>query len=656
MEHLVKSDDIYRLHFVSSPCISAKGDTFIYVKKYADKNKNTYYSNLNMLVKGSKHPINLTHGETVDTSPVLHPDGRNLFFLRHVEGRTELRQIYLKGGESKLRFTFPHGDCLKMSLSPDGKYFSFLFAEKKEIIPVKDGKSKEPVCREIDNLFYRLDGHGFRDENSAQIYLMKSTGSSFKKLTDAPYDVSHFSWSPDSQRIVYTSIDQENPEVHLEEDDIFITDIKNQKVVKLTKQAGPVSWVVFTPDNENLIFSGHFNPNHSWGADNSAIHHLNLKDGIITALSDSLDRTTDMLTLGDITPSFVEQSPVFSGDIMYFTISKNGANPLMSLNLKSGEIDTVLEGKECVVDYCASQSADKFMLHMARPDKPDEMWLFENSDTKKLTRITFENDKYMEKIESPIPEEVMIPVDDVSIQAFILYPPEFDADKTYPLILNIHGGPRTQYGFTWFHEMQVFAARGYVVLYTNPRGSQGFGKEFADAITGKWGEPAMTDVMAAVDFVVERGYIDENRLYVTGGSYGGYLTNWIVGQTKRFRAAATQRSISDLGTFFGTSDIGWDLLNEFKTYPWIDPEPYEKWSPLTYINNMETPLLFIHSENDLRCPMEQAERLYAPLKYMGKDVKFARFPESSHGLSRSGRPDRRIKRLDLILEWFDSHA
>jgi dipeptidyl aminopeptidase/acylaminoacyl peptidase len=244
---------------------------------------------------------------------------------------------------------------------------------------------------------------------------------------------------------------------------------------------------------------------------------------------------------------------------------------------------------------------------------------------------------------------------DVRIDAFLQFPPDFNESRSYPLLLNIHGGPRTQYGYTWFHEMQFLAANGYVVAYSNPRGSQGYGKDFADAITGKWGQPAFDDVMAVVDELAKRPYIDSKRLYVTGGSYGGYLTNWIVSQTDRFRAALAQRSISDLGTFFGTSDIGWDLINEFGGTPWETPENYAKWSPLNYLKNITTPLMLIHSENDLRCPMEQAERLFAPLKYMGRDVRLVRFPESSHGLSRGGRPDRRVKRLELILEWFDQH-
>ena len=362
-----------------------------------------------------------------------------------------------------------------------------------------------------------------------------------------------------------------------------------------------------------------------------------------------------MLTLGDITPSFTPQSPVIAGDTMMFSISFEGANPFYSLNLLTGELESVLEGRECVIAYSASAEGKQIAVHIAQMERPDEIWCLSLNEEKRLSRMSFTNDKYLEKLDFKVAETMTVEVKNANIQAWIQLPPNFDKQKKYPLILNIHGGPRTQYGYTWFHEMQVFSAKEYVVVYSNPRGSQGYGKAFADAITGSWGQPAYDDVMAVVDTMLKKEYINPKRLYVTGGSYGGYMTNWIISQTTRFRAAVAQRSISDLGTFFGTSDIGWDLVNEFKGTPWDVPELYAKWSPLTYLKNIETPLMLIHSENDLRCPMEQAERLYAPLKYMEKDVQLVRFPESSHGLSRGGRPDRRIKRLDLILEWFDAH-
>jgi acylaminoacyl-peptidase len=657
MKKNVKSEDIYRLIFVSEPQMSPKGDRIIYVKKRSDKKDQCYYSNLQSIHVQSKNDHLFTEeGKHQDMMPRINPNGKQVVFLRIKDGVPELRGISMYGGESRKLADFPNGDIRNIRYSPDGRQIAVLFSKRKEEIPYEKDKPKEPVCRDINRLYYRLDGHGFIDEEPAGIYLLRSSGGTPKKLTDCAFDITSFAWSGDGQTIAYTTIDHAEPELHMEEEDIFLLNIADGKTTKLIKPAGPVGFLRFSPDDRILYFSGHFNPNYSWGADNMDIHALDLNSGKIKNLTEKLDRTTDMLTLGDITPSFVPQYPVISDGLMYFTVSSKGTNPLYVLDLNSGDLETVLEGPECIIAYSASEEGKDIALHLAQMERPDEIWHLRLHEEKHLTRLSFNNDKYLDDTDFRIARAETVKMKNTEIDMFIQYPPDFNEEKKYPLILNIHGGPRTQYGYTWFHEMHVFAARGYIVVYSNPRGSQGYGKNFADAITGKWGQPAYDDVMAVVDAMSRRPYVNEKRLYVTGGSYGGYLTNWIVTQTQRFRAAVTQRSISDLGTFFGTSDIGWDLVSEFKGTPWDNPENYAKWSPLTYMKKIETPLMFIHSENDLRAPMEQAERLYAPLKYLGKDVRLVRFPESSHGLSRGGRPDRRVRRLELILEWFDEHA
>lgn len=656
MKNFIQSEDIYKLNFVSSPQISPKGDKIIYVNKRADKKDQCYYSNLQQIHIPSKTDTPFTQkGKYQDIMPKINPNGRQLVFIRIKKGIPSLRSISMYGGESKELTTLPHGEINDIQFSPDGKQIAILFAKLKSSIPVEKDKRKEPVHRDTERLFYRLDGHGFIDEEPAQIYLLRASGGTMKKVTETQFDITHFSWAPSGNEIAYVTVDHEYLEMHMEEEDIFILKLEDKHVSKLAKPVGPVSFVKFAPDGNKIYFGGHFNPHYSWGADNTDIHSLDLESGEVKNLTGSLDRTTDMLTLGDITPSFVPQSPVITDNKMLFTVSSEGANPLYFLDLENGELEIVLQGPECIVTYNASTDGKDLAIHLAQMDRPDEIWHLELQEEKQLTRVSFANDKYLEKLEFNIPEIIRVPVKSAEIMAWLQLPPDFDNKKKYPLILNIHGGPRTQYGYTWFHEMHTFAAKGYVVVYSNPRGSQGYGKVFADAITGKWGQPAHDDMMAVVDAVLEKGFVDTDRLYVTGGSYGGYMTNWIITQTQRFRAAVTQRSISDLGTFFGTSDIGWDLVDEFKGTPWEKPELYEKWSPLTYLKNIDTPLMIIHSENDLRCPMEQAERLFAPLKYMGKEVRLVRFPESSHGLSRGGRPDRRIKRLDLMVEWFGKY-
>lgn len=239
--------------------------------------------------------------------------------------------------------------------------------------------------------------------------------------------------------------------------------------------------------------------------------------------------------------------------------------------------------------------------------------------------------------------------------AWLLKPPSFSPERKYPLLLYVHGGPRAMYGNAFFHEFQVLAARGYIVLAVNPRGSQGYGEKHADAIKGDWGNLDFKDLMAAVDAAARLPYVDAQRLGVCGGSYGGYMTNWIIGHTGRFKAALAERCISSLASFSGTGDFGYENFREFGRHAFEDPERYAKLSPLAYVKNIRTPLLILHSEGDLRCPFEQAEQLYASLKALKREVELLAFPEENHDLSRSGRPDRRLARLEFILRWWETH-
>jgi dipeptidyl aminopeptidase/acylaminoacyl peptidase len=223
-----------------------------------------------------------------------------------------------------------------------------------------------------------------------------------------------------------------------------------------------------------------------------------------------------------------------------------------------------------------------------------------------------------------------------------------------PTILQIHGGPHFLYGNAFFHEFQLLAARGYNVLYTNPRGSQGYGERFCSEIGGAWGELDYGDLMAAVDLIVTRPDVDSERLGVAGGSYGGFMTNWIVGHTDRFIAAVSMRGLSNFISFYGTSDIGtYFSERELLGTPHQQLERYLRMSPLTYADRVNTPLLILHADQDLRCPLEQAEQFFVALRRLGRTVELLRFPEEGHNLSRSGRPDRRLLRLERILAWFD---
>ena len=271
-------------------------------------------------------------------------------------------------------------------------------------------------------------------------------------------------------------------------------------------------------------------------------------------------------------------------------------------------------------------------------------------------RLSRANDRWLAEVEVVEPEHFTFESDGNVLDGWLMRPVGFEPGKRYPAILQIHGGPMAMYGYAFFHEFQLLAARGYAVFYTNPRGSQGYGQAFCAAIRGDWGNRDYRDLMTFVDAVLERyDFIDRQRLGVAGGSYGGYMTNWIVTHTDRFRAAVTMRCVANEHSFFGTSDIGFYDLFDLEVPPWEDPLRYLAMSPIHHIARCKTPLLVMHSEMDLRCPIEQAEQLYTALKVLGVPTEFVRFPEESHGLSRGGKPWHRVYRLDRIVDWFDRY-
>jgi dipeptidyl aminopeptidase/acylaminoacyl peptidase len=298
--------------------------------------------------------------------------------------------------------------------------------------------------------------------------------------------------------------------------------------------------------------------------------------------------------------------------------------------------------------FLAGDASHPFELFLADADGGNER------------QLTDHNRAFVAEVALAPVAEMRFPsqADDLELQGWLMTPPGYATGSgvKLPLILQIHGGPHAMYGHALFHEMQLMAARGYAVLFTNPRGSAGYGERFTTCTRGKWGEADAPDVLGALDAVVARGDVDPARLGVTGGSYGGYLTNWLIGHSDRFKAAVTQRCVSNFHSMYGTSDIGFDFgEHEFGGTPWADTDLLLRHSPISYVERMTTPLLILHSEADLRCPIEQAEQLFVALKRLDREVRFVRFPEEDHNLSRSGTPSRRLARLHHLVGWFDDH-
>jgi len=668
----ITAKDLTRIKFVRGCAISPDGEQICFAVETVSKDKKKYHSNLWMVNSDGSNLRQFTFGEKSDSSPVFSPDGKTIAFTGKRNDHPGIYLISVTGGEARELVT-KDGSFASVSFSPDGKKILCAFRqndpppgnEKK-----KNGQTKEPAAedekkkpkkeaplyRHITRLFYRLDGEGFRPKDGYHIWVFDVESGEGKQLTRGRYDEERPAWSPDGRRIVFVSNRQLDPDRELLREDLWLVPAGGGKIRKIPTPAGPSENPRFAPDGKKIAYIGHTNPNDAWGVTNYHIWSVGPSGKLKpTDLTPRLDRQTYDSTISDTGEGFgsaVEWS--HDGKTIYFLSSFEGSTHLHAVSAGGRRLRVVTGGQMHVSAVSCATKAPKAAAVISTSTTPAEVYVLDLAARRGSfpEQITEMNKELLVEVQIQKPETVWFRSDKTKIHGWILKPPGFKPTRKYPAIVEIHGGPRTQYGYTFFHEMQLLAAQGYVVFYCNPRGSQGYGEKFSGAIVNDWGNADYKDIMAGVEYLKKKKYINTKRLGVTGGSYGGYMTNWIIGHTNQFKAAVTQRSVVDLRSFFGSSDIGYEDYREFGGFPWTNEEGYKRQSPLTYAKNIRTPLLIIHSENDLRCGIEQAEQLYATLKMMRRKVEFVRFPEEPHGLSRHGRPDRRLARLKFILDWF----
>jgi len=659
----IKISDIYRFKLVMDPQVSPTDDRVAFVVETMSKKDKTYYKNLYLIDGNGKNRRQLTIGNKVDHTPRWSPDGKILAFISKRETdkdsapSDQIWLLSLAGGEARPLTKLPAGTIAELNWSPDGKSLAFLFHPLGKEIKMDDkGKPETPVYRHIKDIWFRLDGSGYFDSEYTHVWVADARTGKTRQLVEGSYNDQSIAWSPDSKEIAFISFRHPDWQLRLEEQKIYTVPAAGGSINKIPTATGPKDGLSYSPDGQFLAYFGHEKPYLGWGVASYILNVLDQKGQVHRRFGEKLDRTAYPVTLGDITPAFAIEPPCWSpaGDFILYRVSSNGGQPIVRADLSSGATEYLTEPGLVSITGALDVTGNKYVFHGAGLDAPDELYSLDLNN-RKIRQLTSFNKNYCRSRNFSAAEELIFSNGTQELQGWLVKPPDFNPKKKYPLILNIHGGPRCQYGNTFFHEMYILAAAGYVVLYTNPRGSQGYGEKFAEAIAARWGEPAMSDLLAAVDHLLEMGFIDENRMGVTGGSYGGYMTNWIVTHTDRFKAAVTQRCVSDLASMFGNSDIGYDMAYEFGGPPWENRAVYREWSPITHIENCHTPLLIIHSENDLRCNIEQGDQVFNALKYLKREVEYVRFPEEPHGLSRHGRPDRREARLKFIIEWFDKY-
>ena len=452
-------------------------------------------------------------------------------------------------------------------------------------------------------------------------------------------------WSPDGRLIAFTSARHEDRD-HDDVSDIWLVEAGGGSPRRVTDSSGPAGLASFAPDGRTLAYLGRRQPN-DFGA-NVRVFTISVDGGPPACLTSSLDRSCAPLAV----------PPLWSADglTVAFAAEDQGALSLYRVS-RSGQTppQRVIGGERVITGF--SGSLDGSLAFAATdPVTPAEVFVA-RADGAVERQLTDLNRSWRQEVALARPERFRFARAGFEVDAWVMKPPGLAPGGKRPALLNIHGGPHAQYGHGFFDEFQVYAGAGYVVVYLNPRGSQGYGEAFTRAVIRNWGGGDYADVMAGLDEALARyDVIDADRLGVMGGSYGGFLTSWIVGHTDRFKAACSERAVNDQWGMFGTSDIG-HVFNqvELGVAPWEDAGEYLDRSPVSYAKDVTTPLLIIHSEDDLRCPMGQAEQLYVALKKLRKDVVFVRFPDENHELSRSGKPRHRLARFQFILDWFAKH-
>jgi dipeptidyl aminopeptidase/acylaminoacyl peptidase len=684
----ITETDLFKFVWTADPEISPDGKQVVYVRVTVNEKKDGYDTALWIApADGSEPPRAFTSGPK-DGSPRWSPDGTRLLFIRAAKGEPQLYLLSLRGGEALPLTDLPKGADDPV-WSPDGKSIVFSsganekdlkkWREKKareaagkdEKVKAdkadEDEKERESDVRVITRAAYRQNGGGYNDvihPGHLWTVAIPADGSPApepKQLTSGEFAEAEPLWSPDGSTVYYFS--DRVKESYYEEplNTLYAIPAAGGKAREILAFHGSLDDYSLSPDGRRIAFTGWARPEKTRSYNQADLFVVDAKPG---AEARNLTAGYEGDVGGGIgsdqhPPKGGTPKPLVwsrDGRYVYAVTGDKGRGNLMRFDAGTGALEPVTRGDQEVVTYTATPDASRMTLVLSNPLVLGDLYSLDTA-TGRLTPIAHPNQELFSKLDLTAPEEITYKsFDGREIHAFVQKPVDFDKGRKYPLILNIHGGPHSAYGYSFFHEMQWMAAKGYVVIYPNPRGSSTYGQEFGNVIQYEFPGDDAKDLIAAADEMVKRGVADPKRLGVTGGSGGGILTNWIITQTDRFAAAVSQRSIASWSDFWYTADFTQFTPSWFHGAPWEDPEDFARRSPITHAANIKTPLMLIEGEADYRTPPSAGgEQMFRALKYLKKPVVMVRFPGESHELSRSGQPWHRIERLRHITAWFDKY-
>jgi len=641
------TNTIWDIRSVSDPQITKDAKSVIYVLGWSDKMTDQRWTNLWIVSGDGKDERPLTTGAYKDSSPRLSPDGTRLAYLSNRSGKTQIHVRWLDSSQ-EAQITESQQAPSNIVWSPDGKWIGYEARvpgkpDWNPKMPEKPAGAKwadPPII--VTKLRWRENGVGLIRPGYSQIFAIPATGGTPKQVSSGDYNHNGtFAWSGDGKWIYASTNRIPDAEYSLEGGDIYAYSVDDGSVKQLTTRKGPDSDPVPSPGGKKIAYIGH-----DWKFQSYTVNHLYVMDadGKNTKnLTASLDRDV--------------RGPHWSwdGKTLYFLVDDRGNTQLYSADPESGEVKAVTSGVQQLGEFSL---ANNLMAATVRttPTEPGDITMvpvYKQGPAMKLTHV---NDSLMSQYQLGSVEELTYDsFDGKNMQGWIIKPPNFDSSKKYPFILDIHGGPHAMYGVGFQHELQIQAARGYVVLYLNPRGSTGYGEEFGNIIHTKYPGDDFTDLMKGVDQMITKGYIDPKKLCVTGGSGGGLLTAWIIGHTDRFAAAVSQYPVTNWITQAGTADGGYvHSALWLKAFPWEQPQQFLEHSPIYYAKNFKTPTMVITGEADLRTPIAESEELYFALKAQKVPAVLVRVPDEFHGIR--GRNSHYIEKIEHIMAWMDRYS